>query len=316
MNQNNNYIILPLKDDWKSLYILLSNFNHVFESENINFIIVNDGSTINPDYSFFESNFNITIINLSCNIGHQRAIAIGLCYINDNFTDVDFISIMDSDGEDSPYDLKLLLENTKSLNAITFANRTNRLENIFFKLSYFFYKFIFKSLTGKLISFGNFSSFPSHLLSKLIRDPNLWNNYPATMLKLNNKISLLSTSKQIRYEGKSKMNFSKLILHAFSSISVFEDILISRLIIFNVSVLLLLILLIIITIIIKFCTNLAISGWATYTIISLFIILFQVIIFSFFILLFHLLLKNSKVNIPINVYKNFIISINKLNIHE
>ena len=41
MNQNNNYIILPLKDDWKSLYILLSNFNHVFESENINFIIVN-----------------------------------------------------------------------------------------------------------------------------------------------------------------------------------------------------------------------------------------------------------------------------------
>ena len=44
---------------------------------------------------------------------------------------------MDSDGEDSPYDLKILLENTKSLNAITFANRTNRLENIFFKLSYF-----------------------------------------------------------------------------------------------------------------------------------------------------------------------------------
>lgn len=79
---------------------------------------------------------------------------------------------------------------------------------------------------------------------------------------------------------------------------------------------LLLLLLIFITLIIKFCTNLAISGWATYTIISLLIILAQVILFSFFILFFHLLLKNSKAIIPKIVYKNYIRSVDKLNPNE
>lgn len=233
MRAYNLCIILPLKDDWKTFYILLKNFKNVFESGNINFIIVNDVSSINRDYTFLKSKYSITIINLSSNIGHQRAIAIGLCYVYDNDTEMDFISIMDIDGEDSPYDFQNLYENTKCFNVIIFANRTNRLENIFYKLSYSLYKLIFKTLTGRLISFGNFSSFSANILTNLVSDSNLWNNYPATMLKLNNKITLLPTSKQKRYEGKSNMNFSKLILHAFSSISVFEDILISRLIIFN-----------------------------------------------------------------------------------
>ena len=45
----------------------------------------------------------IEIIHLALNLGHQRAIAVGLCEIADR-EQIDAVIVMDSDGEDRPVD--------------------------------------------------------------------------------------------------------------------------------------------------------------------------------------------------------------------
>jgi polyisoprenyl-phosphate glycosyltransferase len=42
------------------------------------------------------------VIKLKRNVGHQRAIAIGLNYVADHHPDIACTVVMDSDGEDTP----------------------------------------------------------------------------------------------------------------------------------------------------------------------------------------------------------------------
>ena len=49
-------------------------------------------------------------MNLKINIGHQRAIAVGLQYIYNEIDEYDYVVVMDSDGEDIPSQIEQLLE--------------------------------------------------------------------------------------------------------------------------------------------------------------------------------------------------------------
>ena len=112
-----NFLILtPVYNDWENLNKLLKNINNHAEENNFEFeiLVINDCSKLNIKIDFKKTKniVSLDILNLSKNIGSQRAIAIGLEYLfdnkkNNNLTD---IIIIDSDGQDSHEILKNLID--------------------------------------------------------------------------------------------------------------------------------------------------------------------------------------------------------------
>ena len=64
--------------------------------------------------------------------------------------------------------------------------------------------------------------------------PDLWNNLPAAILRSRLPIHLVPIHRGRRYAGKSKMNFTSLIVHGLSGISVYADTIFVRLLILSV----------------------------------------------------------------------------------
>jgi glycosyltransferase involved in cell wall biosynthesis len=300
-------IIIPVYNDWNSLDILISNIERLLY-EDINshcFIIVNDLSTIDiPDLTNFYKK-NTLILNLKSNLGHQRAIACGLCYLKENIY-CENVIIMDSDGEDKPTDILKLVQLSSKHNKIVFAKRVKRSENIFFKFMYKMYKIFFSILTGQKINFGNFSCIPYFKVESLIYNENIWNNYSAGVLKSKTPYLTIPTERGTRYDGKSKMSLSSLILHGFSAISVYMDLSAIRLVFFSITTIIFTFIMMILVLYIKLFTNMALPGWASYVILFLFIILFQSLSMGLLMIFFFLSKRTTKSIIPYHESKLYI----------
>ena len=132
------------------------------------------------------------------------------------------ISILDSDGEDNPNMVKKLIKlvNLKK-DYFIFASRKKRTENNFLKALNQFRLIITFILTGKYINYGNFSSFPSFLLNRILYNNNLYLAYSSGVLKNYNKFFFVKIKKNKRFYGNSKVNLKFLILHTVKIISVF-----------------------------------------------------------------------------------------------
>ncbi len=224
MNIKKHIILIPVYNDWKSLNKLLVEINKNFINDK-NFeteiLIVDDCSTekisINKNLPAIKK---IEIITLKNNSGSQKAIAIGLFYLK-NLKKNSLVTVMDGDGEDNPYQLKHMLNTAiKNEDNVVVSSRKSREESI---IIIFFYKihliltFLF---TFHWISFGNFTSFNSKNLSRLLSNNSSWYAHSSSVLK-NCKIKKVYAKREKRYFDKSKLNFSALIEHSLRVNSVF-----------------------------------------------------------------------------------------------
>jgi len=221
-------ITTPVYNDWEAFRLLVEDLDSLIAiNYSVSILAINDGSIDNCTINFkYKSIVSIEVINLTTNMGHQRAISVGLSSIDTE--QYDLVIVMDSDGEDKVTDISRLIESFKSSGDIVVAHRGKRSEGVFFKLFYFLYKAIFKLLTGYKMSFGNFSLIPAGMIDKITSMPESWNNFPASLIKSKLPISYVETKRGVRYFGYSKMNFSSLLLHGLSAISVFSEIVIIR----------------------------------------------------------------------------------------
>ena len=112
------------------------------------------------------------------------------------------------------------------------GNRFKRSEGLVFKILYEIHKLLTLIFTGKLIKFGNFSCLPKTHAEQLIQKPYLWNSYSSSVVKTINDRTFIPSIRGSRYVLPSKMNFSALIFHSLSIISVFRNVVIMRSIIF------------------------------------------------------------------------------------
>lgn len=229
-------IVVPVFNDWTSFNILLRELDRVASGLPLKVTIsaVDDGSTESPEFALSGLSSlthleSAEIVHLAVNVGHQRAIAIGLCIaVQDD--DSDAILVMDADGEDSPQAIQSLLDAAIGHSDFcVVARRRKRSENLTFKLSYLAYKVFFKLLTSRQISFGNFSLFSRGYARRLVRVSDLWNNLPAAVLHSRLPIRMVPVDRASRYAGKSKMNLTSLIVHGLSGISVYADTIFVRL---------------------------------------------------------------------------------------
>lgn len=287
--------LTPVYNDWESLQVLVDEIRATFsQSANKKFKIlaIDDGSTEQNNYLFDKK--EVEIIHLKKNVGHQRAIAIGIQYVYDKYfhnqptekNATGHLVVLDSDGEDSPSDILNMVDTAEE--RVAFAQRTKRSESTSFKLGYWFYKKIFKLLTGKSISFGNFSAIPFSLLKPIALNTDIWNHFSGSIIKSRIPYVTHPTVRGKRYEGKSKMNTTNLIVHGLSSVSIYFDVLCIRLLRFSLIAL-------------AFCstgvgyifyqkifTDNAIPGWASSLILIIFSIIIQLFSVTFVVLLFQL----------------------------
>ncbi len=224
-----NYVILPTFNDWKSLNKLLSIIDKSLKKTNVQLtiLIINDGSTDKPVLftNKLKNIKRIFLINLKENLGSQKAIFIGLKYLQNQIKSKhssSIISVMDSDGEDNPKKLiKLIMTAGQNPNHIVFAARSKRTESLFLKILNTIRLTLTYILTGYFINFGNYSSFSIKNLKKVLSNDNLFIAYSSGVLKNCQNIFYIKVDKNKRYFGNSKVNFNFLISHSLGIIAVF-----------------------------------------------------------------------------------------------
>ncbi len=289
-------ILLPVFNDWAALAKLLRRLDEVLSEREIevHVLVVDDGSTQAVSEGRFPDRFEaispLEILHLRRNLGHQRAIAIGLAYIEAELEACQLVVVMDSDGEDDPSDVPRLIDraNLTGRHAMIFAERTKRSESLSFRVCYYVYRVVHRVLTGRSVRVGNFSAIPRKRLASLVVTSELWNHYAAAALTSKQPFETIPTSRAKRLDGRSKMNFVGLVIHGLSAVSVYSDTIGVRLMIATLLMIALDVLALIVTLLVRLTTNLAIPGWTTTVFGVLLIILLQatlfLVVFSFMIL--------------------------------
>ncbi|HBZ8061431.1 TPA: glycosyltransferase [Stenotrophomonas maltophilia] len=193
-------------------------------------VAVDDGSVRQPlPISAIEaSGLEGVVIRLRRNVGHQRAIAIGLGYVAEHFDGNAIVVVMDSDGEDTPESITELVAGLDSADVdVVVASRRSRVESLKFKSFYIVYKLLFSLLSGRQISFGNFMAAKMPAVRRLASMQELWIHVAACVLGSKLRVQTCALDRGPRYAGRSKMNFVGLALHGFRALMVFaEDVLV------------------------------------------------------------------------------------------
>ena len=219
-------IIIPIYNDWQSVFKLLENINNEVLNLDAEFsiIVVNDASTeVTPEINLNLNNIKfIQVINMKENRGHARCIAAGLKYIFEN-EEFDYVIPMDGDGEDRPEEIRDFIDslNYNPDKAIV-GERIKRSEGMFFKFSYFVHKIITFTFTGESIKYGNYTCLPKSIVEKMINEKATWSSFSGSLAKVAKDRAIVSSERGTRYFGPSKMSFKNLIVHSLSIISVFK----------------------------------------------------------------------------------------------
>jgi glycosyltransferase involved in cell wall biosynthesis len=299
-------ILMPVYNDWDVASVLIEQIDSEFANYRVRpfILLVDDGSTIPfPDQLVRKALHGMSavdVVHLRRNLGHQRAIAVGLTYVFEN-APCDAVLVMDSDGEDRPEDVPRLIDEFCSAGGerIVFAQRTKRMETTLFKACYRCYQALHRVLTGMGMRIGNFSVIPFRHLSALVVSPELWNHYAAAVIKLRLPVKMFETTRGTRLSGKSKMNFVSLVVHGLSAISVFGEVVGTRIIVATCGLSSLLLGFLVAVLAVRLFTDLAVPGWATYSSGLLLVLLVLILTATSSFLLFILSNRNTASFLPI-----------------
>ena len=238
-------ILVPVYNDWQSLFELLKNINSEVSTIDSEFsvIIVNDASTENrSEFSINLGNLkSIKVLNMKENRGHARCNAAGLKHINEK-EDFDYVIPMDGDGEDRPEELSLLIEKIKDYpNTVVTANRVKRSEGFVFKFCYLAHKYLTLVFTGQTIKYGNYTCLPKPVVNEMVNEPSTWSSFSGSLAKTVKDKKSIPSERGTRYFGPSKMSFMNLLKHSLSIIAVFKVTLLIRSTLFLIAYLFLMI---------------------------------------------------------------------------
>lgn len=308
-------ILIPQYNDWEALNLLIERINEDVATDTLvatSLVIVDDCSSQDLEQLTLFRGSKVQIVRLYRNLGHQRAIAIGLSYIAKEVL-CDKVIVMDADGEDAPKDINALVgASKKSPDRIIFAQRTKRQESFTFRFFYGIYKFIFRHLTGKVITFGNFSLIPQRRLQNLVRVSEIWNNFPGGIIKSRIPYEAVPTERGKRLAGESKMNFVSLVLHGLSTVSVLIDVTAVRILIFSIGMSVAALLVIFVVLFLKWVND-ASPGWASTLSSALLIVVLQSFLISLFLVFMVLQYRTQQQFIPVLQYRDFIEKVEDVN---
>lgn len=314
-DRNQILILIPVYDDWEAAALLLECLDDSLQRDGVKVLFVDDASRTRARRltSSFKHISEVCVLELKRNVGHQRAIVLGLAYVAENIN-CEAVVVMDADGEDMPCDVPKLIEKCacEQYRKMVFARRVKRSEGWKFKLFYKSYRGLYRLCTGHSIMVGNFSIVPLPIVRRLVAVSEVWNHYAVGALKARVPTIELPTVRGERLAGESGMSFVSLVTHGLSAVSVYSETVSVRLLIAALFLILLAAAGIMAALTIRFTTDLAIPGWTSEVVGILTIILMQSMGFA---LLFVFIVLNGRSGnnfLPIRDYPYFIERVSNL----
>lgn len=305
---------MPVYEDWEAALKLCEKIDLIFKTETpcqLSLLLVDDGSTAltyQKKLPFAPEAFrHVSVLVLNRNLGHQRAIAVGLTHLHQKRKG-DIVVIMDADGEDRPEDVPKLIDTlvASPKPIAVFAQRGKRLEIATFRVLYNCYRFMHRILTGRDMGFGNFSALPWCFLDSVVVFPELWNHYAATIVKSRLPYTRIRADRGARLKGHSRMSFISLAIHGMSALFANQELVGTRMLLMMLIAVIALLMLSIAVLAVKLFTALAIPGWAT-TVMGLLIVLITQMFVAAFMLVFFIMMNRSQLSfLPVRDYSYFI----------
>ena len=231
-------------------------------------VMVDDSSTddtvaLLKNVKLSAPNVRLQLVGLSFNVGHQEAIYQGLLYAAS--TAAERFIVMDSDGEDDPAAIRELVNMGGS--GIVLVSRGKRRESLRFRMGYFFYKLLFRLVTNRSISFGNYSMIDRRVLGAVIDRG--FTHYAAFLSRQRAPMRMVTYDRRARLDGRSKMSFKSLSIHAFKSLLEYSEDVLALFLKAFFGLAMFAVAAIVIILGLKFFTTEAIPGWASTLTVSL-----------------------------------------------
>lgn len=312
-------VVVPAYNDWESVTRLLAALATVSAANNQRYrvFLVDDSSTLSAPEAWpgiEKSSFDfVKIVRLACNLGHQRAIAVGLVVARDERESCSGVVVMDGDGEDRPEDIPRLLAISRDQpGAIVCARRARRSEPLLFRALYQVYKLLFENMTGVRIDFGNFCLIPMAALRAVVSQAGIWNHLAATVTRSRVPLVRLDTTRGLRYAGRSKMNFVSLVVHGLTAVAVYADVVLARIVISAIVLVGCAFTGLVAIICVRVFTAWAIPGWATNAAGALSILLLQSILTPSIGIFIVLSQRTNRTVVPLVDAKDFIESVHSV----
>ena len=220
-------ILIPSFNDWDCLNILIPKINQALKNtnENVDILIVNDGSTKKNNLIFKKMTHlkKIEVLNLKNNVKAQIAIATGLNFLRKEKFQGGII-VMDADGQDDPeYLVDIIKQSRKNPERTITINRTKRDDELLFKILYQMYLFLSFLLTLKYLKFGVYSYLHSSSLNKILSTNDVHLAYVASLAKHFKNKNVIFAPRKKRILGESQNNYKSLIHYALKIISAFKN---------------------------------------------------------------------------------------------
>jgi len=218
-------IVSPVYMGEKIIQELVSQLNEVSQKicNDYEIILVEDGS---PDNSWrvieevCKNNSKVKGIKLSRNFGQHYAITCGLEAANG-----DWIVVMDCDLQDQPEEIPNLFNKAMEGYDIVVAQRENRQDSFFKKISSkLFYKlFSYLTNTEQDTTIANFGIYNRKVIQSILSMNDYIRYFPTMVQWVGFNSVKLKVKHSSRFEGKSSYTFSNLLKLAFNNILSFSD---------------------------------------------------------------------------------------------
>ncbi|WP_262922149.1 glycosyltransferase family 2 protein [Aquimarina acroporae] len=218
-------IVSPVYMAENLVHELVNRLNSTLTSvcDNYEIILVEDGS---PDRSWeaideiCNNNKNVKGIKLSRNFGQHYAITAGLANARGNW-----IIVMDCDLQDRPEEIPKLYKKVLEGYEIVYAQREQRQDNIFKKLSSkIFYKtFGYLTNSKQDPSIANFGIYKKSVIHAILSMKDYVRFFPTMVQWVGFESTKINVEHSTRASGKSSYSWRKLIHLAIDNIISFSD---------------------------------------------------------------------------------------------
>ena len=276
------WIVCPSYTDVVAFTMLRKRILEVLEAEGldrpVHFVLVDDTADNDEEIEQLRIFDDVRVVTPPFNLGHQRALVYGLRTIASDLDDTDLVVTMDADGEDRPEDMPRLLAPLfgapDKRRMLCVARRTKRTETFRFKVMYFFFRLMFRVLTGVTVRSGNYAAYRGWLVRRVVWHPYFDLSYSSSLVSLDIPVTSVPCPRGERYAGQSRMNSFRLVMHGLRMLMPFTDRIVVRAlaafsVVFGLGIVGSLV-----VVAVRLFTTAAIPGWATTSLISIVILSF------------------------------------------
>lgn len=306
--------LMPIYNDWAVADLVCRELGERFDGQpdvELQVLLVDDGSSSPRAADLCGGPFGairaVHLLRLRRNVGHQRAIAIGLAWVHEQAS-ADAVLVMDSDGQDRPADVATLLRafEEQGRRAAVFAARQKRPESALFRLSYALYRGVHRVLTGFSVRIGNFSVISLAHVARLLVSSDLWSHYAAAVVRSRVPLVAIPIDRGERIQGRSSMDFVALVAHGLSAISVFRERVGTRLLVGAVAGALLLAAFLVAGVVLALASQPEVPAWLWIVACSAALMTFQAVL-ALFVLAFIIMSQRDLLGfLPIRDYVYFV----------